>query len=121
MNPLPADQFMRELWLRLYQQYGMSAQTVTVKFAAGKLRLRLPEVTLQAPAEQSGSDIGNRILAVLGEADRPLKAQAVANRAGAKFNSHFKQILTRLKREGQIVLTPDGYSIPEEPEDEAET
>jgi hypothetical protein len=112
MPPLPQDQFLRDLWLRIYHQYGMSAQSVTVRFAAGKLKLSLPEMTLATPPEANTGDVASQILAVLAEADRPLKGQAIASRAGRKFNSHFKQTLAQLKRDGEVVLVADGYTLP---------
>ena len=48
MPPVPQDQFLRDLWLRLYQQYGMTPERLTVHFTKGTLKLVLPHVTLQA-------------------------------------------------------------------------
>ena len=112
MPPVPQDQFLRDLWLRLYQQYGMTPERLTVHFTNGTLKLVLPHVTLQATAEPAGGDVASQILDVLAEADRPLKGQAIATRAGRKFNSHFKQVLAQLKRDGEVVLVADGYTLP---------
>jgi len=120
MPPVPQDQFLRDLGLRLYQQYGMSARSVTIRFAAGKLKLSLPEISLQAPSVRNAGDVVSQILAVLAEADRPLKGQAIATRAGRKFNSHFKQVLAQLKRDGEVVLVADGYTLPPD-QDQTET
>jgi hypothetical protein len=93
MNPLSTKLFLRELWQILHRQFGMSARRLSVRFGnAPKLRLTLPELT-QLPAEPPGSDVASQILAVMAEADRPVKGRAIAGRAGRKFNSHFKQVL----------------------------
>jgi hypothetical protein len=90
----------------------MTPERLTVHFTNGTLKLVLPHVTLQATAEPAGGDVASQILAVLAEADRPLKGQAIAARAGRKFNSHFKQVLAQLKRDGEVVLVADGYTLP---------
>lgn len=112
MNPLPPDEFLRQLAQLVYRQYGLVPRSVAVRFAAGEFRLRLPE-PWPAPGgpDAPAADIASQILDVLGRADRPLKGRAIAARAGRPYSGQFRQKLSELKEAGDIRLTPEGYAL----------
>jgi hypothetical protein len=51
------------------------------------------------------------IVGVLTGAERPLKGQAIARRAGKNYCGYFRTALARLSERGIIVVGPDGYEI----------
>lgn len=50
-----------------------------------------------------------RILSVLGEANRPLKGETVARRAGKNYTGHFRTALHQLRERELILLLDEGY------------
>ena len=64
--------------------------------------------------EEGGTPIRRAILEVLGDADNPLKAQSIANRAGRACSGPFRAALASMVRDGDIVLLDDGYSLSED-------
>ncbi len=49
------------------------------------------------------------IVSVLKEADRPLKGEAVARRAGKNYTGHFRAALARLRERGIVLMLEAGY------------
>lgn len=70
--------------------------------------------------EEGGTPIERAILEVLADAPRPLKAQSIANRAGRACSGPFRATLASMVRDGDIVLSEDGYSLSEEGQAEQE-
>ena len=80
-----------------------------------KLRLAFPPAPPPPSDLGPPTDIALKILAVLAEAERPLKDAAVTRPAGCVYNSHFKSVLSRLKKQGKIVWSAaEGYALPAE-------
>ncbi len=67
--------------------------------------------------EEGGTPIRRAILEVLAGADRPLKAQSIANRAGRACSGPFRATLASMVRDGDLVLLEEGYSLSEASED----
>ncbi len=51
------------------------------------------------------------VLRVLAKAEFPLKGRAVATRAGIRYTSHFRELMTELKQMGLVIFHPEegGY------------
>lgn len=53
------------------------------------------------------------IVATLDKADRPLKGEAVARRAGKNYTGHFRTVLRQLKDRKIVLLLDEGYWLAE--------
>jgi hypothetical protein len=86
-----------------------------------EIRLK-PQSLGVAPDEDDPAltPIRRAVLEVLAEADGPLKAQAIARRAGRSYSGAFRATLAQMVREGVIVLGPEGYEPGEDGEDSRE-
>lgn len=86
--------------------YGHADQlTVLIVCGARKLRLTIP------PKEPpKGSDIDVAILRAAAQLTEPVTPQKLARLAGYRFNSYFRDAVTRLVRTHQLIRTADGLA-----------
>lgn len=71
-------------------------------------------------AEQAQPGTVRAILDVMGTAEKPLKGEAIARRAGKKYNPHFRRTLSQLKREGTLRAVEGGYWLAARPVPDAD-
>jgi len=63
------------------------------------------------PSALVPADLSNREIAVLGvlaKASEPLKGRTVANRAGIRYTSHFREMMSGLVGRGLVIVGPEG-------------
>lgn len=69
---------------------------------------------------EAENNLKSKVITVVGQAGKPLKGSAIAGRCGAKYSSHFRQLLATMKRDGFLRKVADGYElskiIPKDPE-----
>jgi hypothetical protein len=59
------------------------------------------------PVKPPLSDREKAVLAVLAKAERPMKGCTVATRAGLKYNSHFRDVMSELKEKRLVIVDGD--------------
>jgi hypothetical protein len=62
------------------------------------------------PVTDDLSDLENSIVELLHESENPLRGKEIAARIGARFTSHFREILSGLCSRGIIFRTTQGYT-----------
>jgi hypothetical protein len=70
----------------------------------------LPENTSSRPATNVNrlSEMEETVLGVLLRAEKPLKGSAIASRAGVRYSSHIRQVLSELVQKGKLIRAPQG-------------
>jgi hypothetical protein len=72
----------------------------------------VPMPPLPPPDRQENrTPLEEAILRVLKEAGKPLKGHAVATRCGKEYSSHFRETLSRLRKQGFLDITEEGYAL----------
>jgi hypothetical protein len=84
---------------------------VEVRHAGFRAVLTITTHDTESP--QVGTDLAQQILDTMRLLDKPLKGRAIASRAGRQYTSHFRRILTDLREAGSIILTDEGYALPD--------
>lgn len=111
-----------ELSLSLVCQSGVTSH-LTLKPGQG---FAVPPAGGQTDADQTDTPdrpagTRQRILDALAAAAGPLKGEAVARRAGKRYNGYFREVLAGMVRDGLLVRTDEGYRLPARPADTPDT
>jgi hypothetical protein len=81
----------------------------------------VPPVSQDARRETEGvlptNPTRQAVLAVLAQAEKPLKQEAIARRAGKRYGPYFRTCCAALGREGLIVEVDGGWKLAEPADD----